>query len=131
MWFLRTRYARSSTVPDYLPAFALALYAVVGASPAVAAETQQAQIAGILDKADVAYGEYLSGQCVTCHLSKGQSDGIPPIVGLPDTYFIQTLLEYRKSSEERTNPVMVNIAKNLSDEELGSLAKYYSTLKAE
>lgn len=98
-------------------------------SPA-AAESLSSRIAEIAAKADVAYGEYLAGQCVTCHHEKGADNGIPVILGLPDTYFIQTMLEYRNASEERTNPVMVNIAKNLSDDEIGSLAKYFSTQRA-
>ncbi len=93
------------------------------------AESQHDRIASILAKADLAYGEYLSGQCVTCHNSNGE--GIPAINGLPDTYFVQTMLEYKNASEERTNPTMVNFAKNLSEEELGSLAKFFSQQKAE
>ena len=87
-------------------------------------------IAAILSSADAAYGEYLSGQCVTCHHAAGKSNGIPSILGLPDVYFVQTILEYKNANEERTNPTMVNIAKNLSDEEIGSLAKYFSAQKA-
>ena len=50
--------------------------------------------------------------------------------GMPDVYLVQTMLEYKTGSEGRTNPAMVNIAKNLSEEELGSLAKYFSEQKS-
>ena len=32
---------------------------------------------------DPAYGEYLSGECVTCHQADGQDKGIPSIAGWP------------------------------------------------
>ncbi len=95
------------------------------------AETQSERIASILSKADPDYGEYLAGQCVTCHHSKGEIMGIPSIIGLPDVYFVQTMLDYKYAREERTNVAMVNIAKNLSDDELGSLAQYFSNQQAE
>ena len=69
----------------------------------VRADTQSKKITAILAKADSAYGEYLSGQCVTCHHAKGKADGIPAIVGLPDVYIVQTILEYKHAREERTN----------------------------
>ncbi|MCC0029269.1 MAG: hypothetical protein H6891_02940 [Brucellaceae bacterium] len=36
---------------------------------------------------DADYGEYLAGECVTCHQPSGHADGIPSIVGLPKDYF--------------------------------------------
>ncbi len=98
---------------------------------AVHADTQSEAIMAILAKADADYGEYLSGQCATCHHAQGKSNGIPSVLGLPDVYLVQTILEYKNARAERTNPTMVNIAKNLSDEEIGSLAKFLSTQKAE
>ncbi|MEM7426655.1 MAG: hypothetical protein AAF441_11195 [Pseudomonadota bacterium] len=103
--------------------------AVVLLVPAAQAEDLSARIAAILAKADEAYGEYLAGQCVTCHHAQGQAQGIPPINGLPDTYLVQVMLDYQLAREERTNPAMVNVAKNLSDEELGSLARHFSKLE--
>ncbi len=97
-----------------------------GLSSAASTETQNEKFSEILSKADPEYGEYLAGQCVTCHAPNGAAEGIPHIHGLPDVYLVQTMLEYKASSEGRTNPAMVNIAKNLSDEEVGSLAKYFS-----
>ncbi len=99
-------------------------------APAQASD-QTAEIQGILGKADEAYGEYLAGQCATCHHAEGKANGIPAINGLPDTYFVQAMLDYQHAREERTNPVMVNVAKNLSEEELGSLAKHFSKQKPE
>ena len=108
---------------------AVASAMVVGLSSAASTETQEEKFTKILSQADSAYGEYLAGQCVTCHAPTGAAQGIPHIHGLPDVYLVQTMLEYKAGSEGRTNPAMVNIAKNLSEEELGSLAKYFSEQK--
>ncbi len=108
---------------------AVAALMFAGLSSAASTETQEEKFTDILAKADPAYGEYLAGQCVTCHVPTGAAQGIPHIHGLPDVYLVQTMLEYKTSSEGRTNPAMVNIAKNLSEEELGSLAKYFSEQK--
>ena len=113
-----------------LGSLALGVLMFAGLSSAASTETQQEKFTEILAKADPAYGEYLAGQCVTCHAPTGAAEGIPHIHGLPDVYLVQSLLEYKTSSEGRTNPAMVNIAKNLSDEEVGSLAKYFSEQKA-
>ncbi len=104
----------------------LAALTFADASPASATESQEAKFNKILSQADTAYGEYLAGQCVTCHAPTGAAQGIPHIHGLPDVYLVQTLLEYKAGIEGRTNQAMVNIAKNLSEEEVGSLAKYFS-----
>lgn len=115
----------------YALTFATAMISGFLFSVSAPAETQQEKFASILAKADAAYGEYLAGQCVACHRVGGGGDGIPPIAGLPDIYIVQAMLDYKNAREERTNPAMVNVAKNLSDEELGSLALHFSKLKAE
>jgi cytochrome c553 len=75
---------------------------------------------------DRAFGEYLSGECVTCHQVSGQYDGIPPIVGWPESGFIDVMNEYR--SKRRSNPVMQTIAGRLSDDEVAALAAYFGSL---
>jgi cytochrome c553 len=62
---------------------------------------------------DPEYGEYLAGECVTCHQATGHADGIPSIVGLPKDYFvIRSLFEYR--TNVRSNEVMKLRVANLS-----------------
>lgn len=76
---------------------------------------------------DIAYGQYLSNECVTCHQLSGQSVGaVPPIVGWPADQFIAVLQSYRK--KERENQVMETIAGRLSDEEMRALAAYFGSL---
>lgn len=76
---------------------------------------------------DVAYGEYLAGDCVTCHQVTGQVEGIPSIVGVPRDYFIRALVEYK--TNVRTNEVMKNRVVNLSNEEIAALAAYFGELQ--
>lgn len=72
-------------------------------------------------------GEYLSSECVTCHQLSGQFKGIPPIIGWPESSFIEIMQEYQH--KKRANPVMQMIAGRLSAEEIASLALYFGSLK--
>ena len=76
---------------------------------------------------DAEYGEYLSGECVTCHQASGKAEGIPAIVGWPPDLFIHALYEYK--TKIRKNPVMQTISGRLSDEEMAALAAYFGTLE--
>ncbi|HKH32838.1 MAG TPA: hypothetical protein VKA80_01535 [Beijerinckiaceae bacterium] len=78
---------------------------------------------------DRAYGEYLSSECVTCHLLGGRFAGIPPIIGWPEETFVAVMNEYRL--KVRPNPVMQTLAGRLSDEEIAALAAYFGSLAAE
>ncbi|MCZ8186977.1 MAG: hypothetical protein O9308_11390 [Beijerinckiaceae bacterium] len=78
-------------------------------------------------KGDAAFGEYLSGTCVTCHQVSGKSTGgIPPIVAWPEDQFIAVMNAYR--SKDRENQVMRTIAASLNDEEIAALAAYFGGL---
>ena len=77
---------------------------------------------------DIAFGEYLSGECVTCHRKDGQDKGIPSIVGWPTDQFIVVMQSYK--AKDRPNQIMQTIAARLSDKEVAALAAYYTSLKA-
>ena len=83
----------------------------------------------ILANADFGYGEYLSGECFTCHQQNGSSQGIPSITGLDAEGFAQIMLAYR--SKELDNNVMQTVAGRLDDEQIASLAVYFASLPAE
>ncbi|MGD9804764.1 MAG: cytochrome c [Hyphomicrobiaceae bacterium] len=76
---------------------------------------------------DIAYGEYLSAECATCHRSDGVNEGIPSIVGWPPDRFIAILKSYK--TKERSNLTMQTVAGRLNDEDIAALAAYYATLK--
>lgn len=111
------------------PAIAIALALLTAsATPAAAADPAVAERAArILSlEGDVAYGEYLAGDCATCHSTASQATGVPPIVGLDAEHFIAALVEYDLGV--RANEVMRTRAKSLGDEEMAALAAYFATV---
>lgn len=82
----------------------------------------------LLANADSAYGEYLSGECVTCHRVDGADDGIPSITGLDAEGFAYIMHAYR--AKELENNVMQLVAGRLDDEQIASLAVYFASLEA-
>ena len=81
----------------------------------------------ILSGADIDYGEYLSGECVTCHNKDGLDRGIPSIIGLDADVFIALMLAYKAGDME--NQAMQMFAGRLDNNQIGSLALYFSRLK--
>jgi len=71
-----------------------------------------------------AYGEYLSGECLTCHRLDDGSSEIPAIFGWPEDKFIETLAMYKHGARE--NAAMRNVAASLSDEEMTALARFFA-----
>ena len=78
--------------------------------------------------ADRDYGEYLSSECVTCHRTGATDAQIPSIAGMDGGGFIAVMKSYRAKTLE--NPTMQIVAKRLTDEDIASLAAYYSSLGA-
>ena len=82
----------------------------------------------LLDGADVGYGEYLSGECVTCHSQKGVDKGIPVINGLDPEVFAAVMHSYKAGDIQ--HPVMQMVASRLDGEQIASLAVYFATVSA-
>ena len=78
----------------------------------------------IIAMGDIEYGEYLGAECASCHHQSGASEGIPSIHGMDAEVFVTLMLAYRSKLME--NPVMQMIAGRLDDEQIGSLALYFS-----
>ena len=70
----------------------------------------------LLDGADVGYGEYLSGECVTCHSPKGVDKGIPVINGLDAEVFATVMRSYKAGDIQ--HPVMQMVAGRLDGEQM-------------
>lgn len=94
-------------------------------------EVEAAELAGFEVSADIlaivgdpAYGEYLSGECTSCHLINGSDSGIPPITNWPNTSFVTAMHAYKQG--EREHPVMQMMAARLSNEEIAGLAAYFN-----
>lgn len=88
-------------------------------------------IAGSLQSAiagDRELGQYLSGECVTCHKASGKVEGgVPPIAGWPENQFVAVMNSYK--AKERDNAVMQTIAGRLKDDDIAALAAYFGGLK--
>ena len=81
----------------------------------------------IIAMGDIEYGQYLGAECASCHHQAGASEGIPSINGMDAEVFVALMLAYRSKVME--NPVMQMIAGRLNDEQIGSLALYFSELE--
>ena len=108
---------------------ALVIVAMFGAMSvvmfvAISSAVGQTDLADQIAKADLGYGEYLAGECVTCHRKSGA--GIPQINGIEAKTFVTAIKAYR--SKELDNKVMQMMAGRLDDEQIISLAAYFSSL---
>lgn len=99
------------------------MQAVVVAAAAIAAAPAQAQ--------DVAAGRARAQPCVVCHGLLGVSSlpDTPHLAGQPAVYVAAQLKAYRGGT--RKHEVMAVIAKPLTDEDIGVLAAWYSSLRIE
>ena len=109
--------------------WALVIVAMFGAMSvvmfgAISGAMEQTDLADQIAKADLGYGEYLAGECVTCHRKSGT--GIPQINGIEAETFVTIMKAYR--SKELDNKVMQMMAGRLDDEQIISLAAYFSSL---
>ena len=90
--------------------------------------TAAANAEDVLKGADIGYGEYLSGECVTCHSRNGVNKGIPAINGLDAEIFATVMQAYKNGDIE--HPVMQMVAGRLDAEQIASLAIYFADLPA-
>jgi len=74
--------------------------------------------------------------CGLCHYPNGK--GRPEnagVAGLPNSYFIQQMLDFRNGDRKSAEPrkantnVMIVIAKGMTDEEIKAAAEYYGSMK--
>lgn len=88
---------------------------------------------GAFAKGDPKNGEKLVYTCSGCHGIPGYKNAypnfrVPKIGGQSETYLIAALTEYRKG--ERKHPTMHAQASSFSEQDIGDIAAYLSTLGA-
>ncbi|WBV45253.1 cytochrome c [Pseudoroseomonas cervicalis] len=69
--------------------------------------------------------------CGNCHGPRGRGEGVmlPPLAGQPEAYLVSQLNAFRQQRRHNdTVEVMEGIASRLSDEDIRSLARYFSQL---
>lgn len=106
---------------------ALCLLSCLLSSLAFSGAHADAELLKKIAKADIGYGEYLAGECVTCHKKRGASSGIPVIAGISAKTFVKKITGYRDRTLK--NEVMQMVARRLDQEQILSLAAYFSSLK--
>ena len=74
-------------------------------------------------------GEREAKYCLSCHGPQGESahDNWPNLMGQHKDYLVKQLNDYK--SGKRQHELMTPIAKTLSEEEINSVAYYYSKFK--
>ena len=84
-------------------------------------------VAAVADDAKLrSYGRHLAQECTGCHRIDGVDNGIPSIVGWDTSGSSRPSSSTRTG--ERTNPVMVSVAKSLDEDQVAALAAYYGSL---
>ncbi len=73
------------------------------------------------------YGEYLAGECTSCHKLDGTNNNIPNIVGWDAENFITILKTY--TNGERDNKAMKSVVQQLDEEQMKALATYFASLE--
>jgi len=79
---------------------------------------------------DPNYARSLAATCMTCHGTDGHSvGGIPPsLAGHDKSYLVQQLKEFKAGKRPAT--IMHQHAQGYTDEQLDSIATYFSGVKA-
>ena len=78
--------------------------------------------------ADASTTKAKAGQCFVCHGADGLAKvpDAPNLAGQNGAYLVKALKDYR--SGKRENEVMSMMAKNLSDDEIATVASYFSSI---
>jgi cytochrome c553 len=81
--------------------------------------------------ADAAAGKVKARACAVCHGAMGISSApdSPSLAGQPERYLVDQLKAYR--SGKRQHEVMSVMAKPLTDDDIGDLSAWYSSLVIE
>jgi cytochrome c553 len=82
-------------------------------------------------RADIQAGRQKAQMCATCHgpLGLATMPNTPNLAGQPELYLSEQLRAYR--SGKRVHDIMTLIAKPLTEDEIASLAAWYSSLQVE
>lgn len=110
----------------YLRGYSVSPADIPEADPTASATDHDLDPAILAIEGDAEYGEFLSGECTTCHRADGADEGIPSIVLWPEEDFVAAMHAYKTKTRE--HPVMNMIAGRLGDEEIAALAAYFAAL---
>ncbi|MDH3352803.1 MAG: hypothetical protein OEM60_14770 [Gammaproteobacteria bacterium] len=89
-------------------------------------------ISSLLAVTNLAFGSPpVLDKCVACHGADGHAHGnmaFPVIAGMPPAHIEEAIYAYKDAARKcRSVPLMCDMAKGLSDEEVVGVAEYYGT----
>ncbi len=73
------------------------------------------------------YGEYLSGDCMSCHSLYKSNKGLRKLAGWRKDVMINVIHAYK--SGDGDNDTMLKIAASLDDEQINAIAVYLETIR--
>lgn len=109
--------APAATATPAAPAQAEAKAAAPSAAPAVPTAVPTAM--------EIAFGQYLSYDCLGCHRMEGAANGAPSLDGRPREQILELLGTFR--SGKRRHAIMTIVAGSLAEDEVQALAAYFSS----
>jgi cytochrome c len=80
----------------------------------------------LADPGDVPYGEFLAGDCRSCHVDGAEQGSLEQIATMPRDAFLTRMYQFKLRADG--SETMQLQAARLSDEELAALAAYFQTL---
>jgi len=128
---MQVRSIASATVPADLKALLRAIVIAVSLGAVMASAPVWAQTNKVKNKASASsavYAERFKAVCAGCHGQNGRSDipGVPVLSGQHSFYVITQLFLFRE--RRRNDPGMVELARQMSDEDLRGFSDYINTL---
>jgi cytochrome subunit of sulfide dehydrogenase len=82
-----------------------------------------------LHAADPNNARNLAAACANCHGTDGRSQGgVPPLAGQDKSHMLQQLQDFKAG--KRPSTIMQQLAKGYTDEQLESIAGYFSAIRA-
>lgn len=85
-------------------------------------------LSSVASAAEPLKSDMLANACMGCHGPAGVSTGaIPSIKGMPESYLIQVMQNFKSGKQPAT--IMDRVAKGYNDDEIAAMAKYFSNLK--
>lgn len=83
---------------------------------------------GHLNLASAQDARYLAANCANCHGTDGKSTGaMPSLAGTNAEQFVANMKAFKDGTRKAT--IMHQLAKGYSDEQIATLAQYFSTQK--
>lgn len=92
--------------------------------------TGLASTAALAQDAAALHARALAATCANCHGTDGRTvegSAVPPLAGMPKDYMVKQMAAFKNGSRPAT--VMHQLAKGLTDQQVATVATYFSNIK--